>query len=71
MQTKFVYEKLELTIWRLLITFMDEIRFYIPKIEKRFVHIRKLVDQEPYIMPGMLAIFGLLVGFASALLLGF
>ena len=44
---------------------------YIPKIEKRFVHIRKLVDQEPYIMPGMLAIFGLLVGFASALLLGF
>lgn len=70
MQTRMVYEKIELKMWRLLIPLMDDLKEYSPRIQKIVSSIKSMNVSRSIIVIAAIALSGLLVGFLSAILLG-
>ncbi len=70
MQAKLVYEKFELTLWRLLIPLMDKIRIYTPIIHRYIDTAKSILTTNPYYTIIVIALSGLIVGFLSAIIAG-
>jgi len=70
MQTRMVYERIELKMWQFLIPLMDDLKVYSPRIQRIVYSIKTMNMSKSIIVLAAIALSGLIVGFLSAILLG-